>query len=113
MKGITRITKEDVEKLLSCDIDPYFFLKCNSWDLWEEVKTSIWEWQDKREEKEISFAINHLSSLVVKGNTYAIKDFLKSLGFRWDSFEKHWYKRVASVEEAIELVEKIKKEVSK
>jgi len=107
MKRITKITKEDVEKLLSHDIDPYFFLKCNFRELWEEVKTSIWEWQDKREEKEISFAINHLSSLAVEGNTYAIKDLLKSLGFRWDSFEKHWYKRVASVEEAIELVKKI------
>jgi hypothetical protein len=35
------------------------------------------------------FRINN--KVLVKGDTYPIKDELKKLGFKWDSYEKAWY----------------------
>ena len=46
------------------------------------------------------------ASLLVTGNTYAIKDTLKSIGYRWDSQRKAWYwdTTVGDADQGIKIV---------
>ena len=57
------------------------------------------------------------TSLLVTGNTYAIKDTLKSIGYRWDPQRKAWYwdTTAGEAEDGIriakETIEKINPEI--
>ena len=105
--GILEITDEEIQRLLDAGINPYSLISTRFPDALENWKVRIWEWEDQHLGREVKLSLDVPSSLVIKGSTYPIKDQLKALGFRWQGFEKYWAKRVASIEEAIELAQKI------
>jgi len=47
----------------------------------------------------------------IKGDTYPIRDVLKSAGFRWDSLGKQWWRPPTSPERISLAIDKIKKAV--
>lgn len=101
--------QEELKKLLDAGINPYIYLKYRDKEAFEKFKSQIWEWLENGGGRgDLRFSLDHLHCLVVEGETFEIKDELKSLKFRWNSVDKQWYREVTSVSEAVSLANKIK-----
>ncbi|WP_406021878.1 hypothetical protein, partial [Succinivibrio sp.] len=55
----------------------------------------------------VDSALSKSIKIDIKGNTFSINNELKKLEFRFDSFNKSWYRYVGSKDEAVRLKETI------